>query len=152
MITQGALVYWAVQHGCRSSRDSIFFLDHLPQLIVSMSIIGAVYPLTQIYQHEQDRADGVTTISYLLGVRSTFYLSMFMMLICGGGMLYLYCEQVHKLILFYTLTLPSLIMLAYWYFMVRKDAKKADYKHTMWMSIISSTCTNIIFLTFNIIQ
>jgi 1,4-dihydroxy-2-naphthoate octaprenyltransferase len=152
LITQGALVYCAVQIGCRHIGNSFVFLDHLPQIIVSMSIIGAVYPLTQIYQHEQDRADGVTTISSVLGMKGTFYLAMVMMLICGGGIFYIYADQLRHLILFYSLTLPSVLMLGYWYSRVRRDSKNADFKHTMLMSIISSTCTNIIFLTFNIIQ
>ena len=35
-------------------------------------LIGGFYPLTQIYQHKQDKEDGVTTISSLLGYRKTF--------------------------------------------------------------------------------
>ena len=45
--------------------------------------IAGVYPLTQIYQHEQDLADGVTTISYKLGYRGTFIFSAIMFGLCN---------------------------------------------------------------------
>jgi hypothetical protein len=40
---------------------------------VASLFIGSVYPLTQIYQHEADKKDGVTTISYKLGYVGTFF-------------------------------------------------------------------------------
>ena len=51
-------------------------------LACSLQIAG-VYPLTQIYQHEQDLADGVTTISYKLGYKGTFIFSAIMFAFCN---------------------------------------------------------------------
>jgi 1,4-dihydroxy-2-naphthoate octaprenyltransferase len=42
---------------------------------VASLFIGSVYPLTQIYQHEADKKDGVTSLSYKLGYSGTFVFS-----------------------------------------------------------------------------
>ena len=41
-------------------------------MIAASLLIGGFYPLTQIYQHEDDLEDGVKTISYKLGYKGTF--------------------------------------------------------------------------------
>ena len=38
-------------------------------MIASSLLLGGFYPLTQIYQYEADRRDGVTTLSMVLGYR-----------------------------------------------------------------------------------
>ena len=50
-------------------------------MIASSLLIGGFYPLTQIYQHEEDYNDGVITISYLLGYKGTFFLLALYMLL-----------------------------------------------------------------------
>jgi 1,4-dihydroxy-2-naphthoate octaprenyltransferase len=37
-------------------------------MIAASLLIGGFYPLTQIYQHRQDKEDGVRTLSMLLGL------------------------------------------------------------------------------------
>ncbi len=41
----------------------------------STLIIGSFYPLTQLYQHKQYKADNVKTISMLLGYKGTFLMA-----------------------------------------------------------------------------
>ena len=41
-------------------------------MLICALLIGGFYPLTQIYQHQQDLDDGVNTISYKLGYNGTF--------------------------------------------------------------------------------
>jgi 1,4-dihydroxy-2-naphthoate octaprenyltransferase len=41
-------------------------------LVVASCLIGGFYPITQVYQHKQDKADNVKTISMLLGIKGTF--------------------------------------------------------------------------------
>ena len=56
-------------HGADSNHTT-----HVPviAMMASSLLIGGFYPLTQIYQHEEDIKDGVKTISYKLGYRGTF--------------------------------------------------------------------------------
>ena len=69
IICQGCLTWMLVYHGCSVEKLQTFPI--LPVVAAGL-LIGGFYPLTQVYQHEQDRQDGVTTISMLLGYRGTF--------------------------------------------------------------------------------
>ena len=41
-------------------------------MVACSLLLGGFYPLTQIYQHEADRKDGVRTLSLVLGYRGSF--------------------------------------------------------------------------------
>ncbi|HEY1407052.1 MAG TPA: UbiA family prenyltransferase, partial [Spirochaetota bacterium] len=53
---------------------------YLPAILCSLFMLGA-YPMTQIYQHREDRRRGDRTISMLLGIRGTFILTSIVFLI-----------------------------------------------------------------------
>jgi hypothetical protein len=57
---QGAWVYWFVTRASGAGGGYIDF-SHGCLHSAASCLIGALYPLTQVYQHEADRADGVTT-------------------------------------------------------------------------------------------
>ena len=69
IIFQGAVTFFLSYHG--SSVDKTLEIPFWPAL-ASALLIGGYYPLTQIYQHEEDLKDGVVTISYKLGKKGTF--------------------------------------------------------------------------------
>ena len=69
VLFQGALVFVLAYHG--SSLDHSFNVP-VWGVVAAAGLIGGSYPLTQVYQHAEDEADGVRTISYLLGKRGTF--------------------------------------------------------------------------------
>lgn len=70
---QGAMIFAITYEGANVGQT--LGIPVLPCIISSL-LIGALYPLTQVYQHKEDRADGVTTISMLLGKRGSFVFSM----------------------------------------------------------------------------
>ena len=69
IIFQGAVTFFLVYHG---SSSNLSFDVPVFGMMASSLLIGGFYPLTQIYQHEEDRKDSVITISYLLGYKGTF--------------------------------------------------------------------------------
>jgi 1,4-dihydroxy-2-naphthoate octaprenyltransferase len=71
-VFQGAVIFFIVYYACSLNKN--ISVPLIP-CIVSSLLIGALYPLTQIYQHEADRQDGVTTISYMLGKREALSLA-----------------------------------------------------------------------------
>lgn len=145
VLCQGALTYAIVYHGC--GRDLSTDIPLLPALAASL-LIGGFYPLTQIYQHEADRADGVTTISYRLGLRGTFVFCAVLYTMAMGCM-FLYFRQAEKMRDFMVLTilfLPVLVYYLYWAGLVWKDPAKADHAHTMRMNTIASICVSTAFL------
>lgn len=71
-IFQGAFVYLMAFTAISGFSVEVLSLNHIICMSVSSLFIGSVYPLTQIYQHEADKKDGVISISYKLGYKGTF--------------------------------------------------------------------------------
>jgi 4-hydroxybenzoate polyprenyltransferase len=116
-------------------------------LAASSFQIAGVYPLSQIFQHEQDLADGVTTISYKLGYRGTFVFSALMFGLCNVCY-FVYFNAVQQVGDFYMVQLfflPIVGFFLYWFSLVYKDVKNANFKNTMLMNMIAAFCMNLCF-------
>ncbi len=123
-------------------------------IITACLLIGGFYPITQIYQHDSDRNDHVSTISMLLGKRGTFIFCGILYVI-AFSLLFLYFKDHYQLFLFFVLQiffLPVAVYFLIWAMKVWKDPQKADYEHTMKMNWIASTCTSMAFITLLFIQ
>jgi len=146
IMLQGGLVFWMVYHG-----SSMMLKTGMPLagMIAASLLIGGFYPLTQIYQHKQDKEDGVITISYLLGYRKTFVFcavvySVAMMFVGYTFFSSLMIKEFFILAIFF---LPILVYFLWWSAKVWKDESFADFKHTMQMNVLASICTNAAFIT-----
>lgn len=113
-------------------------------------LFGGGYPITQIYQHEQDRKDGVKTISMLLGIKGTIIFSGLMNTIGMALLFFALWKMNHTyLIAVYLLCmLPTLYQFSKWSQAVFKDETQANYKNVMKMTWISAICNNIAFILF----
>ncbi|HLO80600.1 MAG TPA: UbiA family prenyltransferase [Chitinophagaceae bacterium] len=145
MIFQGGFTFMICYHGC--SKDLATNIPMLPAIISSL-LIGGFYPLTQIYQHEDDLKDGVRTISYMLGYKGSF-------IFCGilytlaVSMLYVYFSttgQTEKFFVFILLMSPVLFFFLKWSYAVWHDISAANFNNTMKMNVIASSCTNLAFI------
>jgi 1,4-dihydroxy-2-naphthoate polyprenyltransferase len=146
LIFQGACTFWLVYHGSSETLRTNFPVSGM---LAASFLIGGFYPLTQIYQHNTDKADGVRTISYLLGYKGTFVFcavvySLAMLLLGYTFFSSLLFVQFFVLLIFFV---PILVYFLWWASRVWKDAGAADFTHTMRMNIVASTCTNLGFLT-----
>ena len=145
VLFQGVVTFWLVYHGC--SADKTLDVPTLPMLIAGL-LIGGFYPLTQVYQHEADKKDGVITISYKLGYRGTFlycgflYFTAFVLL----AYYFFYNLQATSFYIFSVAMLPVLLYFFYWARKIWKDTAYADFKHTMQMNTIAAVCTNVAFI------
>jgi 1,4-dihydroxy-2-naphthoate octaprenyltransferase len=147
---QGAVVFFASYHGASESLTTKVPL--LPMVACSL-LIGGFYPLTQIYQHRQDKADGVKSISYLLGYRGTF-LFCGLVYALGFVVMAVYFSGIHRLNWFARIQiffLPVIIYFIAWYLRVRKDEAKADHTHAMRMNWLAASAANAAFGTLLII-
>ena len=116
--------------------------------IASSCLIGTIYPLTQIYQHEADRKDGVKTISMLLGIKGTFIFSACLYAL-ATFMIYLsseYNNRMNNFWLFTIIMFPSLLYFSVWAIRSFRNPIRADFKNTMIMLLLSSLLNNIYFL------
>jgi 1,4-dihydroxy-2-naphthoate octaprenyltransferase len=142
---QGALVFFLVYHGSHLHRT----LEVPPEaMVVSSLLIGGFYPLTQIYQHEADRKDGVRTISMLLGLRGSFIFTAFIYTLAMLLMTWYFFVtlQIREFYVLATCMLPILVYFFIWTVKVWKDPGQADFTNTMRMNLLASLCTNAGFI------
>lgn len=151
IITQGSLTFFMVYYG--SHHDLSYHMPWLG-LIAAAFLIGGFYPITQVYQHEADAKDKVFTISMKLGKKGTFIFCGSMYLI-AMSILWLYYSR-HELfssfIVLLIFLLPVIVYFIRWFSQVLKNDRMADFKHTMQINWLASTCTSLAFITINLLQ
>lgn len=145
IIFQGALTFWLVYYG--SHADKTVYVPWQGMVICAM-LIGGFYPLTQIYQHKQDKEDGVTTISYRLGYKGTFLFCaiVYMIAFIFMAQFFILKGEEYKLLAVGIFFSPVIVYFIQWFMQVAKDNKAADFKHTMKMNWLAATCTNLAFI------
>ncbi len=147
---QGGLIYALTVHAVNQLSISAILNSpqHLLGMVISTLFIGSVYPLTQIYQHDSDKKDGVLTISYKLGYNGTFLFSIALFLL-AGYLLFLQFStsgMTSNFLIFPIIMLPVFFFFIYWFIRVKSDKKQANYSNTMIMNLITSLCMNTFFI------
>ncbi|MDB5203902.1 MAG: UbiA prenyltransferase [Ferruginibacter sp.] len=151
LIFQGALVFFIIKHGCSITKT----LQVPPVAMLAASLlVGGFYPLTQIYQHEADKADGVRTLSLLLGYKGTFVFTAIVYLLALLALAVYFASnlELDRFFLIQILMSPVLVYFFWWFYQVHKNTSAANYKNTMRMNILASACTNAAFITLFIIE
>jgi len=145
VLFQGALIFFLVFQGCHLNNYSCF---PLAALTGSTLLIGGFYPLTQIYQHQQDSNDGVKTLSIVLGYRGTFLFAaaMYMLAFCTLTFYFMESLEIKEFFVFATCMLPVLVYFLLWARKVWKDEKQANFSNTMRMNFIGAFCSNLAFI------
>lgn len=146
---QGAFVYFSVNQ--LISTNNISFFDQksiLPALLTSLNL-WAFYPITQIYQHEEDAKRGDITMSLKLGIRGTFVFTAILFLVSTVGFFY-YFQNTFKpfssnFLTYLICMAPSLIFYNYWVLKAWSNESLANFHNTMIMNILGSTCLNVFF-------
>lgn len=151
VVFQGAFTFFMCSTGISNVPFTVTSTNSYILLACSFQIAGA-YPLTQIYQHKEDVAAGVVTLSYKLGYKGTFVFTAIMFAICNI-FYYIYFSRTDKVSHFYILQLffaPVIIFFTYWLLKVIKTKSEANFKNTMIMNTIAAICMNSCFtlLTF----
>lgn len=130
--------------------DPLALPDHFyfAGLISSLLLFGS-YPMTQVYQHEEDRKRGDQTISLKLGILGTFHFTGLLFTVATAGFIW-YFLTFHGTALVYVYlacSSPVLIFFGWWYLQVRKDESKANFDNTMRLNGLSS----LLFIAFFLI-
>ncbi|SMD35375.1 1,4-dihydroxy-2-naphthoate octaprenyltransferase [Reichenbachiella faecimaris] len=120
-----------------------------PALLSSLLLWGS-YPMTQVYQHEEDRERGDMTISLKLGILGTFYFTgVFFTVATLGFFLYFRATFSDQMgLLFIIFLIPVTLYFFNWFLKVRKDESQADFRHTMRLNFVSALMLNLFFLIF----
>ncbi len=119
-----------------------------PAILSSLLLFGS-YPMTQVYQHDEDNKRGDRTISIILGIEGTFFFTavFFTLSVVGFWHYFLtYTESgLQRSLIFQLCLMPVLIFFLRWFFQVRKDHLNADFERTMRLNWLSSLVFNFFF-------
>lgn len=148
---QGAFTFALTYYGCSVNNKFSMPLICLP---ASSCLIGGYYPLTQIYQFEEDKKDGICTISMLLGKRGTFIFCGIIFSIATTCIWYLsYIKEERKIFyLFAIIMAPVLLFFLWWMVQVWRKPWKANFKNSLMMNIIASFSTIAYFVTLILLK
>ena len=150
-IFQGAFTYLTVIQAVDKIELSEIWQNKylLPAMLSSLNLLG-FYPMTQIYQHEEDSRRGDMTMSRLLGIRGTFIFTASIFLLVTIGFFFYFREfSIYNFPAFavYLLVMsPVLIYFNLWFLKVLKNENQADFHHTMRLNMLGSVCLNLFFI------
>lgn len=153
-IFQGAFVYWST-YASVSGLDTLlgWNLNFTMAGLICSCLIGATYPLTQVYQHAEDLKRGDKTLSLVLGIRGSFYFSACLFLL-SVILLFIYWERLELMgnfWLFLVISTPVLVIFLKWFVSVYRDPAQANFKNMSRLTLLSSIMMLIYFGLLNII-
>ncbi len=153
-IFQGAFIYFVVTFGITQNYTfSQKLMDNLLPAVSTLFLVGS-YPLTQIYQHQEDSKRGDKTLSIMLGIKGTFIFSG-IALAFASGIFICYCLLKSDLIALVLYLLSSAIVLVFfnrWMLQTWKNESSANFENTMQMNKISSICMSATFILITVIK
>lgn len=145
---QGAFIYWSTFF---AFADADPLRDWTSHLVIAGAIcsclIGASYPLTQVYQHEEDSRRGDRTLSLLLGYKGSFLFSGALFAV-GLVLMFLYWKptgSLNNFYLFLLCTAPVFLNFNLWFYKVGQSTSHANFKNAMRMNFLSAICMIIYF-------
>ena len=154
-VVQGAFIFLASYYAIQSSgrinaapSTGTFLLASFTSLI-----LFAFYPITQIYQHEEDARRGDKTLSMVLGVKGTILFSGTIFMLAGAIVItYLALELGAMTALnFSALMTPAILEFLAFALAVMKDERNADYERTMKTALLSAVGMNLFCLQLLIV-
>lgn len=144
IICQGALVFYLTYHGAGEMQE--LHVPYLP-MIAASCLIGGYYPLTQVYQHKEDAADGIKTVSLLLGKRGTFLFCGIVFAIATLALFFTFKNEnnLQYFWLFIICMSPMALFFSKWMIQVWKDESAANFKNSLTTNLLASVCTSTCF-------
>lgn len=145
IVFQGAITYLMVYAGS--------YLGGAPAIpwegmLISSLLFGGFYPLTQVYQHEQDVKDGVQTISYKLGIKGTFVFSGIMYAIADMTLFFYFSrnDQLTQFLILQLFLVPVVAYFIYWWKQVIANEANASFRYSLKMNFVAAMSTNLAFI------
>ena len=147
-IFQGAFVYWT-SYAALSEENigAIWNIESLTAGLICSCLIGASYPLTQVYQHQEDAKRGDKTLSIVLGVNGTFAFSAGLFVL-ATVLMFFYWQQKASLEffwLFLVFIIPVLLVFLSWIMKLKADKSQANFKNMSRMTLVSGTAMLLYF-------
>ncbi|WP_324676167.1 UbiA family prenyltransferase [Hymenobacter sp. GOD-10R] len=154
VVFQGAFTFLMTQVGVGAAYAQMTQPTNLLLALVSTLFLCGSYPLTQVYQHTEDRQRGDQTLSLLLGIRGTFVFAAIGLLLGAMVLAFTYWQrqELRNLIIFLIATVPVVALFNNWAWQVWRNPAAANFEHTMRMNQVSSLCLSAAFITMLVWQ
>jgi 1,4-dihydroxy-2-naphthoate octaprenyltransferase len=107
---------------------------------LSSLLIGGAYPMTQIYQHDEDATRGDLTLSRLLGLRGTFVFCGVALAVAALGFFGYFRArgQMQDFWLMLLFLAPLAVYVQRWFVRVKRDQKQANFRSAMTLNRLSA--------------
>lgn len=151
IIFQGAYTYFMVYMAINTLNiTEIFTPDILFPATISTVLLGGFYPITQIYQHNEDKKRGDKTLSLLLGIQNTFFFAGMMFLIADLGFLFYFVSyfSIFPFLILQIFLLPVLYFFVQWFRKSLQNVDEVNFQNTMRMNLIASSSLIAYFIFF----
>lgn len=143
---QGLFTYLAVQVGASASYNWIT-QNFLFGIVSSLFLLGS-YPMTQIYQHEEDAKHGDLTLSRMLGVNGTFIFTGIVFFAASAFIITLFFMrgEMRNIIIYLVALFPVNIYFLKWFADFRKGKPVITFERTMRLNAMSSLLLSAAFI------
>lgn len=145
---QGPLIYWLLKMALGTTYPSSS--DYL-NACVCFGMILAIYPLTQIYQHDEDRSRGDLTLSRVLGINGTFIFSAICFALSFLLLLVTWPLKTPQTV-FYFFHVPIVVLFFLWAKKVHRNTEEANYQNTSFFLATFACCSTVASLTMKILE
>ena len=153
-IFQGACVYWSTYTSV-SGINTLYGwnLNFTIAGLICSCLIGASYPLTQVYQQEEDSKRGDKTLSIVLGIRGSFWFAgtLFVLAVLLLFIYWYRLEMMRNFWLFLIFVLPVFVVFLNWFTKVYHDPNQANFKNMTRMTLTSGFLMLLYFALLNFI-
>jgi len=121
----------------------------VPAALSTLLLLGT-YPMTQVYQHEEDARHGDRTISLVLGIRGTFWLAVFIFGLSSIGFVAFFSARydIKYAVAFLLALTPVVLFFVTWFWRVWRDASLANHRNLTWLNFLAGLCLNVFFIYF----
>ncbi|MFN3802010.1 UbiA family prenyltransferase [Belliella pelovolcani] len=149
---QGCFTFCMAYAGLSDFGFEVLTRSHvlIPGLLTSLMLWGS-YPLTQVYQHEEDAKRGDITLSLKLGIKGTFLFASIWFLVAGVAFAWFFLDRNQSWAFygFLAALTPVILYFLVWFSFVKKNPEKyTNYAWAMWMNRISAIALNVFFFWY----
>jgi 1,4-dihydroxy-2-naphthoate octaprenyltransferase len=137
---QGVLAFLAAWAATRGSLGAVVSVDGVLGALAATLLILAVYPLTQLFQVDEDRARGDRTIVVAWGHRASFNLALACLVLGGAAMLIVLGRRFGALDVALVATGLAIegIAIAWWATRFKPSETLANYRRVMRLNTLSA--------------
>ena len=119
----------------------------VPACLSGLMLLGS-YPMTQVYQHQEDAKRNDLTMSRLLGIKGTFFYTAAVFAVATAGFVYYFWQYfgVQTALAYPVCLSPVLGFFFWWFWQVWQNPDNANFQRTMQLNLLSAISLNLFYV------